>query len=735
MNQEQFSTRFPLGTHICREPMPSMREMKHDMEVMKEKGFNFIKLQEHWQLDEPREGQYNFSKYHELIEHAQMLDMGIYLGITCEQAPNWLYEKYPDCRRELHDGRKAAFQAQSTLHADGKPGPCFDHPGAMAAQLKFMEALITELSVHENIVVWNVWQEIGYWPEMLVNGRICYCENTIRVYREWLTEIYNQDINSLNTHWNVNYPSFEDIVPDRCERPVCIPQTYYYKYFIDHIHTGRNLKARYQAIVANDPLKRPVFAHKGGPEIGSGVDWTYAGCVDFLGSSNYPAWGCGHSWDDHRQKKRLERHDALLTEMWDGLAFKMDYIRCANREKAPIWAAEFQGGPISTDFHLGRTPSAADMRRWMLTTLGAGATAIAFWVTRAEIMAPETNGFSLLDSEGDTTERLEEIAEIGVRLQTYAKLFHTNNKPQAKIGILINEWNYQLLRTMPFAPEAYIYDLRGWYKALWDMGIPCDFVESSRLKEERTKNYKLLLAPMPLSMSHQVARDLFDYASNGGAVVLEGGCGRLNEVAMAVRGQMNSEIKEALQVKVDRFALVREPAEEDRWSQEERTWGEYEEAGFTQGTGILKGTSIKANVFIETYQCAPEDVCLTWQGNPCGIVKEIGKGKMWLLGTCVGPNATAYKEEVSLSGIKQILNNNGIFSSHVGRLLIQKRILSEQEAWFFTNPTTERVTEEVVLPEGFTSAKTLLEGELLIKEGKINVSVESLDVSVVVLER
>jgi hypothetical protein len=88
---------------------------------------------------------------------------------------------------------------------------------------------------------------------------------------------------------------------------------------MDNVQISRILRARCEAVKAADPLQRPVFAHKGSMTIASGADWTYAHCQDFLGVSNYPAWGCEYEWDDHRQGKRLERHEALLAEMWDGL--------------------------------------------------------------------------------------------------------------------------------------------------------------------------------------------------------------------------------------------------------------------------------------------------------------------------------------------------------------------------------------------------------------------------------
>ena len=785
MNKERFWQLFPLGSHLCREPMPPMGELKRDMEILKNKGFNLIKLQENWMLDEPAEGVYKFEKYHELIAHAGRLDMGVYLGLTCEQAPNWLWEKHPGCRMEHKDGTMATYQAQSTLPADGKPGPCYDDPGAMADQLRFIKKLVAELGEHENIVVWNTWQEIGYWADWLSGGPVCYCPNTIAFYRRWLESVYGS-IDALNEHWNVRYGSFGSIVPDRGVRGGPLPQVYYFKYFMDNVQTANVLARRCETIKEADAFGRPVFAHKGAPELGSGMDWTYARTQDFIGISNYPAWGCGHAWDDFRQAGRLPRHEALLTEMWDGLSYKMDFIRSASRAGAPVWAAEYQGGPVSTDYHVGRVPDAADMRRWMLTTMSAGATAISFWITRAEIMAPETNGFALLDSVGETTERLEEASRVGRALAGRPDLFAANNRPQADAAILVNEWNYQLLRCMNFAPGAYLYDMRGWYKTMWSAGISCDFVEASQLDEPRIGNYKAIVAPFALSMSDGVARALLRYAEGGGNLILEGGCGRLNETAYAVRGQMNGYLREALNVGVTRHALVREPSGgaeaddagksgtggagagdagaggaggagsgdagaggaagagfqaaggmsngsvADRWSQPERTWGEYEEAGYLEGSGALENARLRASVFVETYQADDADVCFRWGGRPAGVRRRAGGGRIWLIGTALGPSATAYADEDSKKAAAGILGLCGVRPAHPGRLLVQKRAGDAREAWFITNPYKEAVTEAVALPEGAT-AQDLLGGPLDIGAGAVTLTVAPLDVRVIIV--
>lgn len=734
MNKQEFAKLFPFGSHLCREPMPSMIELKHDMELLKKNGFNLIKLQEHWMLDEPHEGLYDFSKYEELISYADKLALGVYLGLTCEQAPNWLWDKHPDARMVRRDGLPVFYQSQSTLPADGKPGPCYDSPGAMDDHLRFIKKLVTTLGKYENIVVFNTWQEVGYWGDSIAGGDVCYCSNTIESYRSWLKKIYNNDIMQLNEHWNVRYIDFYDIYPDRLTtRKNCIPQNIFYHYFMDNVQVANVLKARYQAIKESDPFNRPIFAHKGSPAKTSGMDWTYARTQDFLGTSSYPAWEGINSWDDVGHEQNADKNEYLYNELWNNIAYSMDYIRCANKPGAPIWAAEYQGGPISTDFHLGRKPDADDMRRWMFTTMGAGATAISFWITRAEIMAPETNGFSLLDSEGDTTERFEEVSRIGCALNEYAPLFLNNNR-QAEVAILIDEWKYQLMNTFDFAKSILNYDIRGWYKILWDMNIPCDFIEASQLNEGRTNNYKAIVSPMPLFMSDSVAKDLADYVEKGGNVILEAAPGRLNEVGFAVRGEINPVLRKILGITQKEFIQVDEPGKTDRWSQRKFSWGGYADACFLDGEGLFDGCRLRANMILQTFECMDSRVIFRAGGHPAGVYASHGKGSFLLVGTYIGPSGTAYCEEDTPHTIKTMLNLYGVTSLHEGKLLFRKRVQNDKEAWFITNPHKEAIEETFTLDKGYKAIDLMGEQINISKKG-IMLTVNSLDVRVLIINK
>jgi beta-galactosidase len=751
MDINRFRTLFPLGSHLCREPMPSMSELKHDMELLKRHGFNLVKLQENWAYDEPEEGQVDLSKYEELIEYAGRLDLGVYLGLTCEQAPAWLWRKNPGCRMVRRDGLPVAYEAQMTLPADGKPGPCYDDPGAMADQLRFMRRLVEILGRFENLVVWNTWQEVAYWSERLAGQHVCYCEHTLEHFRRWLAEKYT-DLDGLNRAWKTRYGDWASVQPDRTATGrECLPQDVDWFYFMDNEHPAATLRQRASTIREADPLKRPVFAHLGGPVIGSGRHWTYARCQDFLGSSCYPAWFPLHPWDDAAAPPLL-RQDSLASEM-SFVALTYDQIRSCNPPGSPVWAAEFQGGPVSTGFHKGRVPSPGDMRRWMLTAVASGVTAISFWVTRAEIAGAEVNGFSLLDSapgisgKGDASERFIEASRIGMALNRHADLFGTPTLERANTAILVNETNYQFCASMTQGGDHLAYSTRGWHRLLWELGYPVDFLEVQELDEAYAQDYQVIVMPFPLSLSEEVVEKLSRYVLNGGNLISEAAPGRLDEHAYANRGELSPGARRLFGVEQAAFQMVREPVlrfaepgsaslqtgSEGRWSPPERTWGEYLEATVLESAGPFSGYRLRANAYVETFLPVDSQSFLAYGKAAAGCVRKHGKGRAWLLGTHVGHNGTAYRDPDTWASIQKLFAECGVRPSHPGHLLLRKRRLPGKEAWILSNPTGAGLVETLDI-SGWRSATDLL-GEAFDRDGSsVRLAVESLDVRVLILE-
>ena len=718
MDKEKFSTLFPIGSHLCRKPMPPMGELKHDMGVLKSHGFNLVKIQTHWGLDEPAEGVLDTAAYEELIEHAKKLDMGVYIGLTNEQAPNWLWEKYPGCRMVGKNGLPVAYQAQYTLPADGKPGPCFDHPGAMAAQLDFIARFVKKLGIYENIAIWNTWQEIGYWAESFAGQPVCYCENTLESFRAWLREKY-QNLDNLNRALSLNYSDWKYVMPERSNSTSCLPLDFEWSYFSNHVQIGNVLKRRCEAIKANDIHQRPVFAHKGAPAFASCQDRSYARCQDFLGSSSYPAWGPGGG---------TEKNEALFAETFNSICQSFDFLRSMNRFGAATWAAELQGGPVSTGFHLGRVPSAGDMRRWMFGLVGSGVTGISFWVTRAEIMAGEMNGFSLLDDVGDTNERIGEVKNIAGFLNKYPLLFNTPKDKRAQVGILVDEDNHIGCSRLAQGGDGLAHSMRGWYRFMFDSSVEVDFVCAEELGEDYIGGYKLLVLPFPVFMSGKTAEGLAQYVKNGGMLVSEATPGRINADGMARRGMM--AMGEVFGVKNKSLKMVHEPGHEHRFTPHPRTWGEYLEPAELEGTGIFAGHKVRANIYIQCFERAGAEEILRYEGMTAGAVNSYGGGRAAIVGSYIGPSGMTYRNDASDSFVRRLLSLAGVEPSGNRGVNIRERRADGKRAFVLFNTSDETKNVRLDIEPG--SYIDSYGGKVSECEGGISVECEALDMAVVV---
>jgi hypothetical protein len=65
-------------------------------------------------------------------------------------------------------------------------------------------------------------------------------------------------------------------------------------------------------------------------------------------------------------------------------------------------------------------------------------------------------------------------------------------------------------------------------------------------------------------------------------------------------------------------------------------------------------------------------------------------------------------------------------------LLVRKRKINGKEAWIITNPTGQKVKEQIDLGD-WENAMTLFDEPIEIKNKRITVSLESLEVSIILI--
>ena len=726
---------FPFGTHVYREPSAPFEEIAGDLRIARRLGFNMVKVQESWAMDEPREGEIDLSRVERVILEAKSLGLGVYLGLTMEQAPAWLWRKYPDCHPVYADGRPHNDPTQYLLPADGKPGPCWDHPGAREAAELFMADLARRLGRHENIWVWNVWQEVGFRPHDGGVLGFCYCPYMLTRFREWLHRRYGE-LAALNAAWRTAFGQWKEVEPPR--RQAAVPSAADWRYFMDDIYLARALRWKADTIRRNDPEQRPVFCHVGSPQIGSGAEWRWARAVDFFGNSNYPLWWCFDTeWDDARPRAgtAVSARASFLQEMWDGIALRTDYARCAGGNERPFWGAEFQGGPVCTRLRRGRVPRPVDIRRWLLTGLASGMSGISFWNLRAEIFGMEANGFGLLDSTGNTTERAEEVGRLGRGLQRHANLFRDGRPPRANVAMVINEDAWHFARTLGDNADRHLsYDIRGLYCMLWEQGIPVDFVEAREVLDGQADDYPALILPFPIALDNELIVHLGAYVGSGGFLLSEACPGRFDRYGLCPRGEMAPAARDLFGAMHHSLTTCREPENDARWTPAERAWNDQRPPAQLSGIGPFEGFEISANLYLQTFSPTDATPVLMCGGEIAGVLNNVGRGRAMLVGTFLGHSATAHRNRRNAAFLTHALALASVTPDRCGVLLRRRRVHGNVEAWFLTNILDSEVTENLEVA-GFREVEDLL-GEQLRRQGDtVEVTVPSLEVRCIVLRR
>ena len=322
--------------------------------------------------------------------------------------------------------------------------------------------------------------------------------------------------------------------------------------------------------------------------------------------------------------------------------------------------------------------------------------------------------------------------------QKHADLFAQPTKPRAQVAILVNETNYQINTMLDQSgnpwPGKLAYATRGWYRYLWDAGIPVDFIEFSELDSVYAADYKALILPYPIALSDQKAQQLATLVARGVNLICEALPGRVDEVCYSVRGEMNPIFAELFGVRHDSCVIVREPAGGARWTPPERTYGEFVDAVTLQGEGALAGHSLQAHFYLQTFVPTGSEPVLRDGSRVAGVRRTVGRGSAWLLGTFAGFGGTAYRDDASRNAVLSILRQCGVVPDVCGALLRRRRVAGKKEAWLLTNPHANDVREMVDV-KGFRRVTDLFDAPLVREGERVVVDVASLDVAGLILER
>jgi beta-galactosidase len=495
--------RAPMLSEITSE---SRLQWKHDLEQIKELGFNTVRTWVEWAHCEPKAGVYQFDNLHILADLAQEIGLKFIIQLYLDSAPDWVGKKYPDGLYETQSGAKVKSQAA--------PGFCSDHPGVRISVQDFITEVAKVASQYPNFHGWDLWSEphivnwayINYVP----NVQFCFCPNTQRRFRIWLKDKY-KTITALNNAWYRNFEGWEDIEPPRFGTILSYTDFIDWKNFL-YFKLADDLAMRYAAVRRADKT-HVITSHAAVPSIyytpyygyGAADDFLMAEQVDYYGTSLYPK----------------HNHPSKHWEIWKFM-LAVDFSRCANKNNRGFYVGELQAGKGTYGLNIGNPITPGDHRVWMWSAIAKGAKAINIYAYYPMSSGYESGGYGLVNLDGSITERAKQAGMTAQIIHNNRDLFLKSQQAPAKIAIVYNPLAQMVGGEQRHSGrDMHQLSLFGYYRALAENNIPVDFIHRLNLENGSLGQYKLIIVPYPLMFSQEAADGLKDFIKKGGYVVLE----------------------------------------------------------------------------------------------------------------------------------------------------------------------------------------------------------------------
>jgi beta-galactosidase len=671
-----------LGAHVHRSPTYDLASVEADLATMQAMGLRHANIQTHWQWDEAQEGRFDFSDTDRLCATAASLGLTVSLTLTLEQVPAWAWRAHPGARMLNAYGDICDPGQQHTLPCDGKPGPCWDHPGMRSAASRYITALVRHCAPLPHLTGWNIWQEIGLWPDRpgdgLQQGHKPYNPETIAQFRLWLHRRYAGDLQALCAHWGLRLGSWDEIDPPRTY--LMVPSWPDWSRFLWEDYLGRAAAWKAATVRAADPGLRPVAMHTSSTYAASGnaAEWSWQPQVDCYGTSYYPTVMHG-GWPEG------EAHEAHWPwlEVWAGL-WSLTASWSTTRSAGTRWMLhEMAAGPYNGELHPRALVTAEDLRRWFDQQLAAGSTGTILWNTRPEHFWAEAGGQGFLDGQGRPTPRCAAITAFAAAVGRHEALLADSRPVPSPVGIGVSDASFRLMQAGGHDWLGNLH-LRGAFHAALRAGQRADLLDIER--EDLTQRKVLLLPWSPALAGSDIAR-LADFVAAGGWLVVAASAARFDGRGFAHPNGMEPALAALLGIAPDTLRLVGEPAGRRVWTPGLNRPGDILGERTLEGHGLLAGLDLRASQYLHTLEPAGAEILLRDGAAVLGTSHRHGHGQAIFLGTCWGLAAGTDRDAATWTAIARICTAAGAAGDRQGEVVRWvRRSGAGDELWTLVNP-------------------------------------------------
>lgn len=400
---------FIFGAQYYRAPTPEPACWEQDLRRMAEMGFTDVKFWVQWRWSNRRDGEFYFGDLDSLVSLAGKHGLRVTLNTIFDVAPSWLYRKYPDAVQVAADGRRIEPYVVGHRQLGGHPGPCYNHPGALAERKAFMKAAVRHFRDKAPVVFWDVWNE----PELSFPQRgaeldelVCYCPHCREAFVGWLKAKYGT-IGTLNDVWGRCYNDWTEVELPRS--PEAVKDFIDWRLFFNETMT-REARWRLDAV----------------REIASGQ----VAYLHVVPNTMQPFNAVSTCTDDFEVARLC---DVFAATMNNGPFFTPQVVSAGAGKVCYNVESHINGGSITTHQAILGLP---DLLADFIPQIGLGIKGFLFWQYRPEVLGIESPAWGLTAPDGSDRE-----------ITRAAAAFWQTLLPQRE----------RLMRSFPQAPEVAVW--------------------------------------------------------------------------------------------------------------------------------------------------------------------------------------------------------------------------------------------------------------------------------------
>jgi len=474
-----------------------------------------------WALLQPDETHYEFAWLDEILDLLTTNGIHACMATSTAAHPAWMARRYPDVLRVDFHGRKRRFGVRHNS--------CPNSPTYRKFSRALAQALAKRYKDHPALLIWHVSNEFG---------GACYCDNCGAAFRVWLRQRYGT-LEELNERWYTRFWShtfydWDEIVPPNSLSEHLSP--------FDPTGTAfQGISLDYARFMSDSILACYRSEYEVLKEIAPDVPVT-TNLMGHYRTLNYFAWAPYLdviSWDSY---PALGAHPA-------DIALRHDLMR-GLKEGQPFMVMEQTPSQVSwRSYNSLKRPGV--LRLWSYQAVAHGADAVMYFQLRQSWGACEKWHGAVISHAGhENTRVFREVAELGKELTGLGDSL-LDARIEAQVAILFDWENWWALEMSsgPSQDLKYLPQIYKYYRAVWKLGIPVDFVSPT----SDVSKYRVLIAPVAYLLHPGFAEKVEQFVQAGGTFLTTFFSGMVDENDRVVLGGYPAELRNVTGIWVEEF--------------------------------------------------------------------------------------------------------------------------------------------------------------------------------------